>query len=478
MPSMAKTNALLFFSLFLVLFHGSSGLTADRSRNHQGQCQLDRLDALKPDNRVRSEAGLTESWDPNHDQFQCAGVAVVRRTIEPNGLLLPSYSNAPQLVYIVQGRGVAGTLMPGCPETFQESQGQGSRGLQDQHQKVHRFREGDVIALPAGVAQWCYNDGNERVITVAVLDVANNANQLDDMSPRNFYLAGNPQEDFQQEQGQSRQRREQRAGRQPFRGHDQQQQCSNIFCGMETSLLAEAFNVDEQVARRLQNESDRRGNIVRVKGGLQIVMPPSLRQDEHEQEHRGEHRNGLEETMCTMRIRENIGDASRADVFTPEAGRISTLNSHKLPILRHIQLSAERGVLYNEAMMVPHWNLNAHSIIYGIRGQAHVQVVDHSGRTVFDGEMREGQVLTVPQNFAVVKRSDQQNFEWVSFKTNDNAMISPLAGRTSALRAMPAEVLANAFRISVEDARRIKFERQETTLISRRSTRSGNWAEA
>ena len=64
-----------------------------------------------------------------------------------------------------------------------------------------------------------------------------------------------------------------------------------------------------------------------------------------------------------------------------------------------------------EAMMVPHWNLNAHSIIYGIRGQAHVQVVDHSGRTIFDGEMREGQVLTVPQNFAVVKRSDQQNLQ-------------------------------------------------------------------
>jgi hypothetical protein len=85
---------------------------------------------------------------------------------------------------------------------------------------------------------------------------------------------------------------------------------------------------------------------VRVKGGLQIVMPP-LRQEEQEQGQRGEHRNGLEETMCTMRIRENIGDPSRADVFTPEAGRISTVNSHNLPILRYIQLSAERGVLYN-----------------------------------------------------------------------------------------------------------------------------------
>jgi quercetin dioxygenase-like cupin family protein len=77
--------------------------------------------------------------------------------------------------------------MPGCPETFQESQesqGQGSRRLQDQHQKVHRFREGDVIALPAGVAHWCYNDGKERVIAVTVLDMANSANQLDDTNPR------------------------------------------------------------------------------------------------------------------------------------------------------------------------------------------------------------------------------------------------------------------------------------------------------
>jgi hypothetical protein len=117
---------------------------------------------------------------------------------------------------------------------------------------------------------------------------------------------------------------------------------------MDTRFLAEAFNINEQVARRLQGESDRRGNIVRVKGGLQIVRPPSLRQEEQIQQQRpGEHFNALEETMCTMRIGENIGDPSRADVFTPEAGRISTVNSHNLPILRYIHLSAERGVLYN-----------------------------------------------------------------------------------------------------------------------------------
>ncbi|CAN1147413.1 11S globulin seed storage protein 1 [Linum perenne] len=44
---------------------------------------------------------------------------------------------------------------------------------------------------------------------------------------------------------------------------------------------------------------------------------------------------------------ENIGDPSRPDVFTPEAGRVRSVNSHDLPVLRWIQLSTERGVLYN-----------------------------------------------------------------------------------------------------------------------------------
>lgn len=111
--------------------------------------------------------------------------------------------------------------------------------------------------------------------------------------------------------------------------------------------------MNEEVARRLQAENDRRGNIVRVKGGLQIVRPPTLREEERGQRHYEERYNGLEETMCTMRIRENIGDPSRADVYTPEAGRLSSVNSHNLPILRLCRLSAERGVLYNVKLATP-----------------------------------------------------------------------------------------------------------------------------
>lgn len=91
------------------------------------------------------------------------------------------------------GRGITGTLFPGCPETFEESQQGQSRirpslrsttGFQrDRHQKIRHFREGDILAFPAGIAHWCYNDGDTPVVAVALLDTTNNANQLD-QNPR------------------------------------------------------------------------------------------------------------------------------------------------------------------------------------------------------------------------------------------------------------------------------------------------------
>lgn len=443
----------------LVLFQGS---LAHHCSQQQNQCQLDRLNALEPDSTVQCEAGTIESWNPNRAEFQCAGVAVVRRTIEPNGLLLPFYSNAPQLVYIVQGRGMTGTVFPACHKTFQESQESvgGTPKAQDQHQKIHRFRQGDVLALPAGVAHWCYNDGNDPIIAVSVIDTTNSANQLD-RNPRNFHLAGNPVDEFQQSQSGREGQYSHGQGRRPLYS------CNNLFCGMDTRLISESFNINEQLAKKLQSQDDFRGNIVNVEGGLRLVRPPMTQQEKFEQEERGQGGhcyNGLEETFCTLKIRENIADPSRADVYVPEVGRVSTVNSKNLPILRWLQLSASHVSLNNGAVRLPHWHINAHSIIYALRGVATIQVVNEFGNTVFDGSIREGQVLTVPQNFVVVKRAERGGFQYVAFQTNDNAMSSDLAGRTSAINGMPVEVLANAFRVSIEDARSIKSGRQETTL--------------
>lgn len=105
-------------------------------------------------------------------------------------------------------------------------------------------------------------------------------------------------------------------------------------------------------------------------------------------------------------------------------------------------------------------------MLYVTRGSGRVQVADDYGRNVFDGDLQEGQIFVVPQNFAVVKKASSRGFEWISVKTNDRAKRSRLAGRISVIRAMPEDVLANAFRISREQARRLKYNRDEVSVFT------------
>ncbi|TXG63823.1 hypothetical protein EZV62_010817 [Acer yangbiense] len=412
------TNPLLLsVSLtLLILFHGSLASNHHQSQQQQlNKCQIDRLNALEPTNRVEYEAG----------------------------------------------EGLTATIIPGCPETFQSPQhGQHGGTFQDHHQQIRRFRAGDILVVPAGVANWTYNDGDTPVIAVNFYDVSNDANQLDN-NPRKFYLAGNPREEFQEQQGQ-----QQQWWRLASRGKGQQEQqkrsCNNILCGFDQQILAEAFNVDESLIDKIQND-DRRGGIIKVKGDLQMIKTPrsgrhsSQEESEYESESskREPQMNGIEETICSVKLRENVGDRSRADIYTPGVGRLVTLKSQ------------QRQPPHPErAIMAPHWNRNAHSIIYGLEGSAQVQVVDNNGNSVFDGELRKGQILTVPQNFAVVKRATGQNFQWVAIKTNENAVIASLTGETSVLRAIPQEVLENAFKISNEEASRLKYSNQYQTTLS------------
>ncbi|KAF9612143.1 hypothetical protein IFM89_038326 [Coptis chinensis] len=357
-----------------------------------------------------------------------------------------------------------GAVIPGCPETYQSTQqseqqqhfqreheqGQQSRYRQgDQHQKVRRVRQGDIVATPAGVAKWVYNDGDTPLVMVSLLDTSNNENQLDN-SRRSFYLGGNPQQQRQSQQGRS--------------SHKGESLANNIFNGFDDQMLAEAFGVNRDIARRLKGQNDNRGNIVRVENGLQVIRPPRM-DEEEEQEYQQERPNGIEESLCNVRLRLNIDNPSKSDVYNPNAGRINRINSRNLPILRLLNLNAEKGVLYRNSLKAPHWQVNAHSVMYVTRGDARVQIVGNYQQPIYDGQLRRGQLLVVPQNFAVVKKAGDNGFEWISFKTNDNAMTSPLAGRNSAIRAMPQEVLMNAFRISSEEARRLKYNREEMEIF-------------
>lgn len=116
--------------------------------------------------------------------------------------------------------------------------------------------------------------------------------------------------------------------------------------------------------------------------------------------------------------------------------------------------------------MGPYWTMNAHNIIYVTKGNMRMQIVNDEGQAVFDDQIQERQLVVVPQNFAVVKQAGEQGCRWISFRTNDNAMINTLAGQTSAIRALPVDVLTNAYQIPREEAQKLKYSREETVMFS------------
>ncbi|KAI7980675.1 hypothetical protein LOK49_Contig121G00013 [Camellia lanceoleosa] len=47
-----------------------------------------------------------------------------------------------------------------------------------------------------------------------------------------------------------------------------------------------------------------------------------------------------------MRLHQNIDERREADIYSNQADRINIVNQHKLPILRFLDMSVERGNLY------------------------------------------------------------------------------------------------------------------------------------
>ncbi|CAI8602838.1 unnamed protein product [Vicia faba] len=478
---------LSLLSLSLLLFT-STCLATSSEFDRLNQCRLDNINALEPDHRVESEAGLTETWNPNHPELRCAGVSLIRRTIDPNGLHLPSYSPSPQLIYIIQGKGVIGLTLPGCPQTYQEPRSsqsrQGSRQQQpDSHQKIRRFRKGDIIAIPSGIPYWTYNNGDEPLVAISLLDTSNIANQLDS-TPRVFYLGGNPEVEFPETQEEQQERHQQKhslpVGRrggqhQQEEESEEQKDGNSVLSGFSSEFLAQTFNTEEDTAKRLRSPRDKRNQIVRVEGGLRIINPEGQQEEEEEEEEKQrseQGRNGLEETICSLKIRENIAQPARADLYNPRAGSISTANSLTLPILRYLRLSAEYVRLYRNGIYAPHWNINANSLLYVIRGEGRVRIVNSQGNAVFDNKVRKGQLVVVPQNFVVAEQAgEEEGLEYLVFKTNDRAAVSHVQ---QVFRATPADVLANAFGLRQRQVTELKLSGNRGPLVHPQSQSQSN----
>ncbi|QHO45419.1 hypothetical protein HN51_014355 [Arachis hypogaea] len=323
-----------------------------------------------------------------------------------------------------------------------------------------------------------YNDQDTDVVTVTLSDTSSIHNQLDQF-PRRFHLAGNQEQEFLRYQQQQGSRPHYRQISPRVRGEEQENEGNNIFSGFAQEFLQHAFQVDRETVQNLRGENEREeeGAIVTVRGGLRILnpdeedessrSPPSRREefdeDRYERQQRGKYdenrrryKNGIEETICSASVKKNLGRSSNPDIYNPQAGSLRSVNELDLPILGWLGLSAQHGTLYRNAMFVPHYTLNAHTIVVALNGRAHVQVVDSDGNRVYDEELQEGHVLVVPQNFAVAAKAQSENYEYLAFKTDSRPSIANLAGENSIIDNLPEEVVANSYRLPREQARQLK----------------------
>ncbi|KZV21488.1 11S globulin seed storage protein 2-like [Dorcoceras hygrometricum] len=408
------------------------------------QCRLQRITAAQPSQRITSEGGETELWNERDDQFQCAGVVAMRNVLRPKGLSLPNFHPTPRLVYIEEGSGYISVTSPGCAETYdaygtqttRESREKWERGSgRDLHQRVHRVRKGDIVAIHAGAVHWCYNSGNEDLVAVSINDLNHQANQLDQKF-RAFYLAGGPS------------RKGQQGG-----GRYEEETFHNILREFDTNLLAEAFNIPEEIVRQMQRGGEDRGLSVIAQEKMGFIRP-----DEREERER-EFDNGLEETYCSMKISTNIENPREADIYSRQAGRVNIVDKHKLPVLKFLDMSAERGYLFPNALTSPDWSMQGHTIVYVTRGEAQLQIADHNGQTMMSDRVNKGDMFVVPQYYVSAARAGENGFEWVAFKTTGWPMRNSLAGYTSVIRGLPLQVITNSYHMSPKQAEGLKMNR-------------------
>ncbi|KAH7691128.1 11-S seed storage protein plant protein [Dioscorea alata] len=469
-----KCCAFLFLALLLVTCSASRYESQQEQQEQQElsaarQCRLQQLSPSRPSKRIEAEGGVTEFWDQTEDQLQCAGVSVRRHIIRPRSLLLPLYENTHGLLYIQQGRGFVGVSFPGCPESFhssvssprpfEEGSSEQAQFQTDSHQKVHRVRQGDTVAIVAGATHWCYNDGDQDLVAVTVFNVNHQDNQLDP-SVRMFLLAG---QFLEQQSSYSRQESE----------REQETESSSresVVSAFDPKLMSEILSIPEETVRQMQR-NEKKGHMVTIEQGLSFVRPAEQQEQEECMDEarpsskESQFANGLEEAYCYARIQHNLDTPEETDIYSRKAGRFTSVNSNKLPILSTIGMSMDKINLRPDAIFAPHYTVNAHSIMFVTRGEGQVQVVDNKGRNLFNGRVRQGDLIVVPQFYVTVKKAGRDGFEFVAFKTAPIPVRSPLFGHMSLFSGVPAQVIASSYRISVGQARQLKQCRQQHFML-------------
>ncbi|WCJ38342.1 11S globulin seed storage protein 2 [Euphorbia peplus] len=319
------------------------------------------------------------------------------------------------LRYIIQPNGLTLPFYSSGNEFFYFIQGEltiafliprCSDGEKNECQQIYNYQRGDLGARHAGEIGWSINNGNESNIIISILRVT-------DIDGLRIFSLGGPQ---------------------------------NILAGFSSDFITNAFNIEAKLARKLQRKNPRGNTIYMTRGELHLTNVID---------------SSSYKTNNTKIVK--LVDPPKADLSTTKVGYFTSIDAHEFPILESVKFSASYNLLLKDVMRLPHWE-NTYRIVYVVKGEGRIQVADDNGKNVFNDVIKEGQILVVPKFLVMAEKAKSEKFEYVTFKTNANPISYDISGRNAVTYALPLEVVTDGFKITEEEAKKVKFAREETHL--------------
>ncbi|GBG86052.1 hypothetical protein CBR_g40953 [Chara braunii] len=439
---MKLVDTMTFFLFFLLTLCVTSAVSVEAGGAPTSSQYLRHAGDLRE--LIKAEGGSVRSWGGALEEFPNASLGAGMVTLEAGFMMLPEYSDCHFLLYVIEGSAFVGLMSPvGIPTN------------------ARRIEQGDVFAIPRGWVSWAVNCGSSRLRVFAAWDTSEGHHRGE---CTHFHLAG--------------------ASSTATAAAEHQKDTGSILRGFSKDLLAKAWDVDVSHVERL----------LRSQHGSAIVRLPSRSGTSRAtcQDVVNQVADTWTKTSTISQLAMGLGDdvngeqgpssafgllplpggehvyrldRSSADVAN-KGGKLWLLNVHRMPALRQLGMGAYRLVLRPGAVVGPAWSVNAHHIVYIIRGKGHVQIAGPDGRNELDAEVRAGQVVAIPRFFAALKvASEEEPLEIISVTSSSMPLSSFLSGTTSLLKNMPLDVVTHAFNIDSELEEHFREKRREVTAI-------------
>ncbi|GAQ85384.1 RmlC-like cupins superfamily protein [Klebsormidium nitens] len=360
-----------------------------------------------PKEVFKSEGGSLRQWGPSTAVEKWARVGVKELILEPGGMLLPQYSNAQSLGYVLEGSARAELIDPVVPTS------------------LRRLKQGDVVVLPEGHVFGLHNDGSEIFKILGVDRGTERACGLD--SPTNFTLFGN---------------------------RDDKSGGASILNGFSKDVLAAAFNVDEPTVEQLL-PSEKGASIIKLdkkKRGRGRAHGPT--------------RAAVDWPLGDMRF--NL-EETPPDIVN-KGGSYKAVTVSRLPSLEKVDISAAYATLKPDAIFAPSRYFPAHRVTYFTRGKGRIQVAAPGGTNALDQEVSAGQLVVIPKNFPFITMAARDSpLEWVDlYMACSSLCFCFVAGNDSVYKALPFDWLVTGFNADPEIEKVVLRARTDDAFISTR----------